>query len=43
MAQDDNEEQEYEYYFVHDSIGVSHVMRRPKGSDPRISCTNCDD
>ena len=33
---------EYEYYFIHDSIGVSHVMRRRKGVHPSIRCADCD-
>jgi hypothetical protein len=33
---------EYEYYIVHDSIGVSHVMRHKKGVHPAIECDDCD-
>ena len=42
MAQNDGEEQEYEYYIVHDSIGVSHVMRHKKGVHLAIRCADCD-
>ena len=37
------QEDEWEYYFIHDSIGVSHVMRKRKGELPMVKCTNCDD
>jgi hypothetical protein len=34
---------EWDYYIVHDSVGVSHVLRRKKGELPQTRCTNCDD
>ncbi len=37
------EDDEYDYYIVHDSIGVSHVLRQKKGKLPAFSCRNCDD
>ena len=39
---EDRDSDEYEYYIVHDSIGVSHVMRHKKGVHPAIRCENCD-
>lgn len=41
MNQTDASE-EYEYYIIHDSLGVSHVMRHKKGVLPAIRCTDCD-
>ena len=38
----DDNDQEYEYYIVHDSIGVSHVFRTRKGTHPAIRCADCD-
>ena len=32
----------YEYYIVHDGLGISHVIRRKKGVDPSIECADCD-
>ncbi|HEV2138573.1 MAG TPA: hypothetical protein VGR53_06995 [Nitrososphaerales archaeon] len=40
---EDEEDDGFEYYIVHDSIGVSHVMRKRKGELPLVRCTNCDD
>ena len=40
---DNEEDDEWEYYFVHDSIGVSHVMRTKKGAHPGVRCVGCDD
>jgi len=37
------DEEEYEYYIVHDSIGVSHIMRKRKGEHPALRCFNCSD
>jgi len=37
------QEDEWEYYIVHDGIGVSHVMRKRKGELPLVKCTNCDE
>jgi hypothetical protein len=31
---------EWDYYIVHDSVGVSHVLRRKKGELPQIRCTS---
>lgn len=39
----DAEDDEFEYYIVHDSIGVSHIMRKKKGELPMFRCYNCDD
>jgi hypothetical protein len=39
---DDDGEAEWEYYLVHDSIGVSHVMRTRKGAHPAVRRTNCE-
>ncbi len=33
---------DYEYYIVHDGLGISHVIRRPKGAFPEIRCADCD-
>ena len=33
---------EWDYIIVHDSIVVSHVLRRPKGKPPQIRCVGCD-
>jgi hypothetical protein len=41
MSKTDTPE-EYEYYIIHDGLGISHVMRRPKGVHPSIKCTDCD-
>jgi len=43
MAERDAGVEEYEYYIVHDSIGVSHVLRTKKGSHPGVRCVGCDD
>jgi len=32
----------YEYYIIHDGLGISHVIRRKKGLDPSIACADCD-
>ena len=37
------EDDEYEYYIIHDGLGISHIMRRPRGKHPQISCVGCDD
>lgn len=37
-----NDSDEYEYCIVHDSLGVSHVMRHKKGVHPAIRCADCD-
>lgn len=42
MSQDLDSE-EYEYYIIHDRIGVSRILRRPKGVHPEIRCAGCDD
>ena len=39
---DDNAD-EWEYYIVHDNIGVSHVVRTKRGRPPMIRCVGCDD
>jgi hypothetical protein len=31
QTSEDAEDDEFEYYIVHDSIGVSHVLRKEKG------------
>ena len=38
-----DQEDEWEYYFIRDNIGVSHVMRKRKGELPMVKCANCDD
>ena len=43
MTDEETEEDEWEYYFIHDSIGVSHIMRKLKGELPLVRCTNCED
>ena len=40
---EDPEDTEFEYYIVHDSIGVSHMVRKKKGELPIFRCFNCDD
>ena len=37
------DDEEYDYYIVHDGIGISHVIRTPKGKLPQIRCVGCDD
>ncbi len=37
------EDEEWDYYIVHDSLGVSHVMRTRKGRHPAVRCVGCDD
>ena len=39
-GKDDSDD--YEYHIVHDSLGVSHVMRRRKGLHSAIRRTDCD-
>ena len=39
---DVGEDDQYEYYIVHDSVGVSHVMRHKRGVHPSVKCDNCD-
>ncbi len=39
----EQEEEEYEYYIAHDTIGASHVIRVPKGRPPQVRCAGCDD
>jgi len=39
---EDNEGGDWVYYLVHDSIGVSHVMRTRKGTHPAVRCTSCE-
>ncbi len=34
---------EFDYYIVHDSIGVSHILRQKKGEPPTFSCRNCSE
>ena len=34
---------EYDYYVVHDSIGVSHIIKTRKGAHPAVRCVGCDD
>ena len=41
MSESDDSD-EYEYYIVHDRIGVSHVMRHKKGVHPAIRCDSCE-
>ena len=36
------EDDEYEYYIIHDGLGISHVMRHKKGLHPSIRCQTCD-
>ena len=37
------QDDEWDYYIVHDSIGVSHVLWRPKGKPPQIRSVGCVD
>lgn len=41
MSEPRNNE-EYEYYTIHDGLGVSHVMKRKKGLHPAIRRVDCD-
>ena len=34
---------EYDYYIVHDSMGVSHTIKTRKGVHPAVRCVGCDD
>ena len=43
MIHEAGEDEEFDYYIVHDSIGVSHVLRKKRGELPQIRCTNCED
>ena len=36
------EDDQYEYYIIHDGLGISHVMRHKKGVHPSIKCDSCD-
>ena len=36
------EDDDYEYYIIHDGLGISHVLRRPKGAHPSMRRGNCD-
>jgi hypothetical protein len=40
---DEQEDDKHDYYIVHDSIGVSHIMRKQKGEHPALRCVNCSD
>jgi hypothetical protein len=40
---EDVEDNELGYYTVHDSIGVSHVLRKKKGDFPLFRCYTCDE
>ena len=42
MIHEAGEDDEWDYYIVHDSIGVSHILKKRKGELPMIRCTNCD-
>jgi len=33
---------DYEYYIIHDGLGISHVIRRKKGTGPSMECADCD-
>lgn len=37
------EDEQWDYYIVHDNIGVSHVLKKRKGELPLIRRTNCED
>ena len=39
---DAGEDDEYEYYIIHDGLGISHVLRHKKGVHPSVKCENCD-
>jgi len=39
---DKDDSEEYEYYIIHDGLGISHVMRHRKGGHPSIKCDDCD-
>ncbi len=43
MIHEAGEDDEWDYYIVHDSIGVSHVLRKKKGETPTFSYRNCND
>ena len=36
------EDDEYEYYVIHDGLGISHFLRQKKGVHPSIKCNNCE-
>lgn len=36
------EDDEYQYYVIHDGLGISHFLKRKKGTHPSIRCDNCD-
>jgi hypothetical protein len=33
------EDEEFDYYIVHDSVGVSHILRKRKEEPPMVRCT----
>ena len=37
------EDDKYEFYVIHDGLGISHFIRRPKGKPPQVRCVGCDD
>jgi len=43
MVKEISEDDEYDYYIVHDRIGTSHVMRTRKNTPPAVRCVGCDD
>jgi hypothetical protein len=43
MHSEDVEDDGYESYVVHDGSGLSHIMRRRKGTSPMLRCAGCDD
>lgn len=40
---EDAEDDEFEFYIIHDSVGVSHVMRKRKGEPPMFRRTTSFD
>ncbi len=40
MSEEDAEA--FDYYVINDGLGISHVMRRPKGAHPSVRCVGCD-
>ena len=37
------EDDDYDYYVIHDGLGISHFLKRPKGKPPQTRCVGCDD
>jgi len=44
MSQEEEEQkgEEFNYYIIEDGLGISHVLRRSRGTHPSLRCVDCD-